>query len=87
MSKPTKSAEDQILTPSTVCFVCLYETFVGLSKSHLPQVTDLLVSHLHKNLNDEVDGLRRVAVNLQNKNNFTTKTPESQQMSGSDEQN
>lgn len=33
----------------------------------LSEVTDLLMSHFHKNLNDEVDGLRRVAVNLHKK--------------------
>lgn len=33
----------------------------------LSEVTDLLMSHFHKNLNDEVDGLRRVAINLQKK--------------------
>lgn len=34
-------------------------------RSHLSQVADLLVSHFHENLNDEVDRFRRVAVNLQ----------------------
>lgn len=33
----------------------------------LSEVTDLLMSHFNKNLNDEVDGLRRVAINLHKK--------------------
>lgn len=33
----------------------------------LSEVTDLLMSHFNKHLNDEVDGLRRVAVNLHRK--------------------
>lgn len=38
-----------------------------LTATHLSQVTDLLVGHLYKNLNDEVDGLGRVAVDLSDK--------------------
>lgn len=33
----------------------------------LSEVTDLLMSHFNKNLNDEVDRLRRVAINLRKK--------------------
>lgn len=36
--------------------------------AHLSQVADLFVSHFHKDLNDEVDSLRRVAVYLSDKN-------------------
>lgn len=35
--------------------------------THLSQVTDLLVSHFHKDFDDEVDRLRRVAVDLSNR--------------------
>lgn len=38
-----------------------------LTATHLSQVTDLLVGHLYEHLNDEVDGLGRVAVDLRYK--------------------
>lgn len=40
---------------------------------HLSQVADLLVSHFHKNLNDEVDCLGRVAVDLSDGSNSQMK--------------
>lgn len=43
--------------------------------THLSQVADLLVRHLHEDLDDEVDGLRRVAVHLGDQKKKTNGEP------------